>query len=160
LEKRKVSTQTHTQRITDTGSEYDITVVMGDIDGRPEVVEVTVKSVNGKGSVSQRLLRSISIADCVRAIQSRGATSQSIGDAGEYNIAPLTEKKWTGSAEQLSLVAQMYRDAYKAHIPVQNYVASRVNRPVSSINRWIRLAREGGYLGKSNGTRGGEVLSS
>ena len=155
-----MSTQTHTTTITDSGNEYQLTVTMSDVNGRPEVTEVSVRSADGNGSVSQKLLRSISIADCVRAIRSRNTNTQGVNESEAYDLSPLTQNKWTGSEDQLRLVALMYRDAYKAHIPVQNYVASRVNRPVSSINRWIRIARENGYLGKANGTRGGEVISA
>lgn len=161
LEKKQMSTETktYTSTIKDSGSDYELTVVMDKVRGRHEVTEVYVKSVDGGAAVTQKLLRNISIANAVRAIQSREGTTESV-TGSNYDLSPLTDSKWTGSEEQLRLVAMMYRDAYKAHVPVQGYVASRVNRPVSSVNRWIRLAREGGYLGKADGTRGGEVVSA
>ncbi len=152
-----MSTQTHTTKITDAGQDYELTVTMSEVSGRPEVTEVVVRSASSNASVSQKLLRSISIADCVRVIRSRSTNTTGVTESDSYDLSPITEHKWTGSDEQLQLIALMYRDAYKAHIPVQNYVASRVNRPVSSVNRWIRIARQGGFLGKPNGTRGGEV---
>lgn len=152
-------TKTHTSIVIDNGNEYELTVTMSKVRGRYEVTNVSISSIGGQGAVTQKLLRTVSIADSVRAIQSKEGTSESV-TGSDYDLTPLTDNKWTGSDEQLRLVALMYRDAYKAHIPVQSYVASRVNRPVSSINRWIRLAREGGYLGKANGTRGGEVISA
>lgn len=152
-----MSTHTHTTIIKDAGHDYELTVTAQEISGRPEVTEVVLRSVNGGRPVSHKLMRSISIADSVRAIQARGATPASVGETKEYDLSPITENRWTASDEQLQLIATMYRDAYKARIPVQEYVASRVNRPVSSANRWIRIARERGFLGKPDGTRGGEV---
>ena len=152
-------TKTHTSIVRDGHNEYEMSVTMSKVRGRHEVTEVNVKSVGNGGAITQKLLRSLSLVDSVRSIQSREATTESV-TGSSYDLSPLTDHKWTGSSEQLELVALMYRDAYKAHVPVQGYVASRVNRPVSSVNRWIRLARQGGYLGKADGTRGGEVVSA
>lgn len=149
--------QTHTAEVQDNTGTYEVVVTMNEQSNRHEVTEVTVRSLTEGAVVTQKLLRSISIMDSVRAISSLGAVNENTEGAETYDLSPLTKQKWVSSDEQLKLVAQLYRDAYKAHVPVQGYIASRVNRPVSSVNRWIRLAREGGFLGKSNGTRGGEM---
>jgi len=138
-------------------NQYEVTVTMDKIGSRNEVTEVLVKTLSKGNPVTQKLLREINIATFVRAIQSQDGKSEIINNAGSYDLSPLMKERWTGSKEQCELVARLYRDAYEARVPVQEYVATRVSRPVSSINRWIRIAREKGFLGKSNGTRGGEV---
>lgn len=138
-------------------NQYEVTVTMDKIGSRHEVTEVLVKALSKGNPVTQKLLREVSIAKSVRAIQSQDVKSEIINGTGSYDLSPLMNERWTGSKEQCELVARLYRDAYEARVSVQGYIATRVNRPVSSINRWIRIARQKGFLGKSNGTRGGEV---
>jgi hypothetical protein len=58
---------------------------------------------------------------------------------------------------KLQEVAEVYRLAWEAGEPPTRAVAKYFSKSHSTAARWVGLAREQGFLGKSNGRRGGEA---
>lgn len=59
--------------------------------------------------------------------------------------------------ETLQLVAEVYRDAHNSGEPPTSAVAEHFHKSHSTAARWVQQARERSFLGKANGTRGGEA---
>ena len=141
-----------TQSITlydDRKNEFTASFTTSLINGRIEVTGVSINSVDDNAIVSQKFLRSLPVASVTRSMRHSELSSDS-------RLEPVTAKKWTGTDEQLKLVAELYREAYRMGVPVQPYLAQKTGRPVTTVNRWVRQARNKGHLGKANSTRAGE----
>lgn len=134
----------------DKGNEFAVTFSAEVINQRLEVTELSIKAQSENAVVTQKFLRTIPIATATLAIRNENAT----GKATE--LEPVTEQRWKGTDEQLKIIANLYREAYRTGSAIQPYLAEKTGRPVTTVNRWVRQAREAGHLGKSNGTRAGE----
>jgi hypothetical protein len=151
LETKQVSqTKTITSKDT-TGEEFDVTFSFDERRGRLEVTSLTVSAKSDTGIVTQAFVRNLSLVEPTLAVR---AAHHSTDTA---DLAPLTVQKWKASEEQLQLVARLYREAYKQGTPVQKYLASKVGRPLPTVNRWVGIARDKGYLGSALGTKAGEA---
>lgn len=148
-----MTTPTNTKTMTmysENGDAFNVTFSTTALHGRSEITRLVVESVENSSVITQAFLRSLPLATITRTMrreESNGATPA---------ISSVSLDRWTGTDEQLRVVAELYREAYRAGVPVQPYLASKTGRPVTTVNRWIRKAREKGFLGKSNGTRAGE----
>jgi hypothetical protein len=154
LEKKVMSisreiTITHTEH---DGSTYKVVYGFDDVNGRLEVSRVSVEATKPNTIVTQKVLRSLSPLEATRRVRNSMLT----GSGKDH--APLLEK-WVNSEEQLTTVARLYREAYASGESIDRYIAKRIDRPLSTVNRWIRYARNSGHLGAPKNTRGGEVVS-
>jgi len=143
----KTSTITHTES---DGSQYDITYGFAYVSGRLEVVQVNVSAHTPNSIVTQKVLRSLSPAEATRNVR------MAMSGHSSSDLAPLMEK-WESTPQQLETVARLYREAYSIGESLDNHIAKRVNRPLSTVNRWIGTARREGYLRPAKSTRGGEI---
>lgn len=149
----KMTTPTNTKTTTmydDTGSGFTVTFSTSNVRGRSEITKLTVEAIGDESIITQKFLRSLPLATITRTMR-REENNASLSASSAVSL-----DKWQGTDEQLRVVAELYREAYRNGVPVQPYLASRTGRPVTTVNRWIRQARERGHLGKSNGTRAGE----
>lgn len=134
-----------------TGNEFEATYSLTHVNGRLEVTGFSIQAQSSNAILTQQLLRSIYLTDAKR----KARVGEEEAEAGD--LAPITLQSWTASDEQLTLIAELYREAYATGKPVQRYIANKLGRPESSVNRWVGIARKKGFLGASNSTRGGEV---
>lgn len=134
-----------------TGNEFEATYSLAHVNGRLEVTGFSIQAQSSNAILTQQLLRSIYLTDAKR----KARVGEEEAEAGD--LAPITLHAWTASDEQLTLIAALYREAYATGKPVQRYIANKLGRPESSVNRWVGIARKKGFLGASNSTRGGEV---
>lgn len=147
----KTSHITHIDEID--GSVYDITYGFGYVNNRLEVVEMNIKPRALDGIVSQKVLRALSPMEATRNIRLMHAG----GSNSEFG--PLM-KKWENTPEQLETITRLYREAYSTGTSIEKHIAERINRPLSTVNRWIGYARKHGYLRPAKSTRGGEVAET
>lgn len=148
----KQMTQVKMEHTEPDGSKYEATYEFDNIAGRLEVVRVMVNSQSMNSPVTQRVLRSLSPLEAMR----RARRSGPLGS--DKDITPLMEK-WVNSEEQLTTIARLYREAYASGESIDRYIAKRIDRPLSTVNRWIRNARNSGHLGAPRNTRGGEMVT-
>lgn len=142
---------TTTINIEDTSGEtFSVTLRLEEMKGRLEVKSFTIDADNPTGVVTAALFRNLPLTEAILTARANH------GSTDVEELAPLTVQKWRATEEQLSLVASLYREAYKQGKPVQNYLSSKVGRPLPTVNRWVSIAREKGYLGSAKGTRAGE----
>lgn len=134
----------------DKNDEFSVTFSTSFVNGRMEVTQVNIKAVSDNASVTQKFLRTLPVVSATRAIRRNASTNI------DENLDPVTMERWRGTDEQLKIIAELYREAYRTGVPVQPYLATKTGRPVTTVNRWVREARSKGHLGKSNGTRAGE----
>lgn len=134
----------------DRGNEFAVTFSAEVINQRLEVTELRIKAQSENAVVTQKFLRTIPIATATLAIRNDNTTGK------PTELEPVTEQRWKGTDEQLKIIADLYREAYRTGAPIQPYLADKTGRPVTTVNRWVRQARQSGHLGKSNGTRAGE----
>jgi hypothetical protein len=130
---------------------FSVTFTGEEINKRLEVTGLSIKAQGENAVVTQKFLRMLPIASAtlvMRNENSSGGTTE--------ELEPITTSRWKGTDEQLELVANLYREAYRTGVPIQPYLADKTGRPVTTVNRWVRQARNKGHLGKSNGTRAGE----
>jgi len=142
-------TMTHTEQ---DGSNYAAIYEFTEVNGRMEVSRVSVEAITPNAIVTQKVLRSLSPLEATRRVRK---SSKSIYSD---DFGPLMEK-WVNSDAQLSTIARLYREAYASGVSIDRHIAQRVDRPLSTINRWIRNARKSGHLGAPKNTRGGEIVS-
>lgn len=134
----------------DKNNEFSVTFSAEVVNHRLEVTELRIKAQSENAVITQKFLRTIPIAGATLALRNENNT----GKATE--LEPVTAQRWKATDEQLSIIANLYREAYRNGAPIQPYLAEKTGRPVTTVNRWVRQAREKGHLGKSNGTRAGE----
>lgn len=139
-----------TMTLYDGDSEFTVTFSAKTVNQRLEVTKIEIEA-SENAIVTQKFLRTIPIAGVTLAMRNENHTGDRVAE-----LEPVTATRWKGTDEQLEIIANLYREAYRTGTPIQPYLAQKTGRPVTTVNRWVRLARERGYLGKSNGTRAGE----
>jgi hypothetical protein len=87
-----------------------------------------------------------------------GGTPEEVGEAIRLaHGMPVRRTRTRVTDSTLQQVAEVYRRAWGAGEPPTLAVANHFYKSHSTAARWVGLARERGYLGKANGTRGGEA---
>lgn len=133
-------------------NEFSVTFTGTVINQRLEVTGMSIQAQSPNSIVTQKFLRTLPIASATLVMRNENTTSGKTTDG----LEAITTTRWKGTDEQLELVANLYREAYRTGAPIQPYLAEKTGRPITTVNRWVRKARERGHLGKSNGTRAGE----
>jgi len=143
----KTSTETYTEP---DGSQYEVAYGYSYVGGRLEVTKVQVSSHTPNAIVTQKVLRTISPKTATRTLRAE------VSGLASSELAPLMSK-WEATPQQLETIACLYREAYSLGESLEKHIARRINRPMSTINRWIGIARSEGYLRPAKSTRGGEI---
>jgi hypothetical protein len=87
-----------------------------------------------------------------------GGTPEEVGEAIRLaHSMPVRRTRRQVTDRMLREVAEVYRLAWEAGKPPTVAVADHFNKSRSTAARWVGFAREQGFLGKSDGTRGGEA---
>lgn len=143
----KTSTETYTEP---DGSQYEVVYEYSHVGGRLEITKVHVSSCTPNAIVTQKVLRSLSPTTATRNLRAEAS------GLSASELAPLMSK-WEATPQQLETVARLYREAYSLGESLEKHIAHRINRPLSTVNRWIGTARREGYLRPAKSTRGGEI---
>jgi hypothetical protein len=137
----------------DKGDEYEVTIDLMEVNGRPEAKSMRVVAVSPGSFIIPKLFRQIPNNDVLL----KEVRDKFRFDVSRYDLTPLTARRWNSSHEQLSLIATLYRDAHRAGRPVQDTLTEVLGKPKSTVTKWISLTRKAGYLGKAVGTKAGEA---
>ncbi len=123
--------------------------------GRYRVKTLTVEAKDG--TVTSDTLRAVPVKDLVTKA-TLAAPHRAKVEGGKLTLGPRQSplavtahqvERWRGAApddDTLERVALIYRLAYAAHDNPTQAVVDYFERPRSTASRWIRMARERGYL--------------
>jgi len=90
--------------------------------------------------------------------QEAGGTPEDIGRAiRSARRTPVRRTRTRLTDSMLKDVARVYRSAWESGEAPTWAVAKHFHKSHSTAARWVGLARERGYLGKADSTRGGEA---
>lgn len=87
-----------------------------------------------------------------------GGTPEEVGEAIRLaDGMPVRRTRTRVTQSVLQEVAEVYRRAWESGKPPTLAVREHFHKSQSTAARWVGMARAQGYLGKANGTRGGEA---
>jgi len=133
------------------GNRWRVEVDFKTIDGRQMPVELRVRAVEPGYALTQSILRALPLAWTVdQYFRVKGFNVQ----ADRAPRAKRVNKEY--SDKELAVVANLYREAFKAHRPVQATVAKALKIPISTAAKQIAAARRRGFLGPATRRRPGE----
>jgi hypothetical protein len=132
------------------GREWNVMISTTSINGRKEPVGVHVYS-NESVRLTQSTIRELPFAEFLQDWENfpHDFAQRRTGITGAMSVEP---KRSRGSQRlsvyELQEVAEIYMDAFKAHLPVQETVALTLGIPKSTACKRINLARKKGLLPK------------
>ena len=133
------------------GNRWRVDVVYATLEGRQMPVELRIRAVEEGYALTQSILRALPLAGTVDQY------FQVQGFRVEVDRSPRAKRvNKEYSDEELAVVANLYREAFKAHRPVQATVAQELNIPISTAAKQIAAARRRGFLGSATRRRPGE----
>ena len=130
------------------GREWNIMITTTTINGRHEPVGMHVYS-NESVRLTQSIIRELPFKDFLQDWENfpHDFAQRSTGITGAMSVEP---KRARGSARlsmyELQEVADIFMDAFKAHLPVQETVALTLGIPLSTACKRINLVRKKGLL--------------
>jgi len=128
------------------GMRWRLVIEVATIRERLEPVALSITAVETGYALSQSTIRTIPFASFLRNDKS---VHQRIGSSGPTGSMRLANPKRVGrryTDYELERVAQIYRDAYKARVPVQRAVADALEIPLSTAVKQIIAARKRGLI--------------
>ncbi len=132
------------------GRSWRVVLEVATIRERLEPVALSITAVEAGYALSQSTVRKIPFASFVR--NNKSVLRQYIDSSsptGSMRAMSPTPPKRVGrryTDYELERVAQIYRDAYKARIPVQRAVADALEIPLSTAVKQIIAARKRGFI--------------
>lgn len=153
LEEAEVKATTVKQTVKDdvNGMEYVATLTFTNRGGAHNLTSFTLSGVGGHEHIQAVTMRHLPltqmISDARKQLKPKGKPDPSV----------LLNEKWRGTDAQCQAIADLYRRAITEGVPVQKYIADALGRPLSTVTRYVCIARKRGFLGKANGTRKGEA---
>ena len=132
------------------GREWNIMIATTNINGRKEPVEMHIYSSNESVRLTQSIIRELPFKDFLQDWENfpHDFAQRRTGITGAMSVGE--PKRSRGSARlsmyELQEVADIYMDAYKNHLPVQETVALTLGIPVSTACKRIAAARKQGLL--------------
>ena len=131
------------------GREWNVSITTTTINGRKEPVEMHIYS-NESIRLTQSTIRELPFKDFLQDWENfpHDFAQRSTGITGAMSVGE--PKRSRGSARlsmyELQEVADIYMDAFKAHLPVQETVALTLGIPKSTACKRIAAARQQGLL--------------
>jgi hypothetical protein len=122
---------------------YAVEFKWGQVNGRNEVVSLSVTSLGNGLFVEPVVLREIPFASLIRS--ERELRTQKT-QTSKREIQPQKKRRTRITDEHLQRVATLYMQAWRSGLPVQRYVADALRVAVPTAARQITLARERGYI--------------
>jgi hypothetical protein len=133
------------------GNRWRIDVIYKILEGRPMPVELRIRAVEQGYALTQSIIRALPLAGTVNQY------FQVKGFRVEVDRSPRAKRvNKEYSDEELTVVANLYREAFKAHRPVQATVAQELKIPISTAAKQIAAARRRNFLGPATRRRPGE----
>ena len=129
------------------GDEYNVAFTVTEKNGAHRITEVTMTGDN----IGAMSLRNVPFTQIIQELRSN------LKPVGKVDVSALTDRRWNSSDEQCEAVATLYRHAITLGLPVQLHISHTVGRPLSTVAKWVMIARKRGYLGKADGSRRGEL---
>ncbi len=132
------------------GMRWRLVIEVATIRGRNEPVALSITAVEAGYALSQSTVRAIPFASFLR--NDKSVIHQRIdpsGPTGSMRAMSPTPPKREGrryTDYELQRVAIIYRDAYKARVPVQRAVADALEIPLSTAVKRIIAARKRGFI--------------
>ena len=132
------------------GREWNIMITTTTINGRKEPVGMHIYSSNESTRLLQSTIRELPFSEFLKDWENfpHDFTQRRTGITGAMSVGE--PKRSRGSARlsehELKEVADIYMDAYKNHLPVQETVALTLGIPVSTACKRIAAARKQGLL--------------
>lgn len=135
--------QTRQRWHDNSGNPWDITLEISNLDGQLALTGITIRPLHPGYRLTQRTVRQIPITDLERtALATQAAHLATFTPPAES--APHSGR--TLSDSELKLVADIYRTAERARLPVQRTVAETLGIPLATATRRIMVARQKGFL--------------
>jgi len=132
------------------GKPWRLVIEVATIRGRNEPVALSITAVEAGYALSQSTIRAMPFASFLhQRIDSSGPT-------GSMRATSPTPPKRVGrryTDYELERVAQIYRDAYKARVPVQRAVADALEIPLSTAVKQVIAARKRGLISPHTRTK-------
>jgi len=136
------------------GNRWRVEVDFKTIDGRQMPVELRVRAVAPGYALTQSIIRALPLAGTVDQYFRVKGFRVEVDRSPRSPRAKRVNKEY--SDEELTVVANLYREAFKAHRPVQATVAQELKIPISTAAKQIAAARRRNFLGPATRRRPGE----